>query len=101
MRKQLYLETTVVSYLTALPNRDLVVAGHQEATRELWTILPAREDALHVAIAAVNGIDIIVTWNFAHLNNPFIRKNIRKVVEAAGYQSPEICSPNELLEVSP
>ena len=42
MRKQLYLETTVVSYLTALPNRDLVVAGHQEATRELWTILPTR-----------------------------------------------------------
>jgi len=27
------------------------------------------EDALHIAIAAVNGMDVIVTWNFVHMNN--------------------------------
>jgi hypothetical protein len=31
-----YLETTFVSYLTSKPSRDLVVAAHQEVTREWW-----------------------------------------------------------------
>ena len=58
------------------------------------------EDALHVAIAAVNGMDVLVTWNFAHLNNPFTRILVRQIVEEAGYECPEICSPDELLEVT-
>ena len=58
------------------------------------------EDALHIAIAAVNGIEILVTWNFAHLNNPFTCMMIRQIVENAGYECPEICSPDELLEVN-
>jgi predicted nucleic acid-binding protein len=57
------------------------------------------EDSLHIAVAAVNGIDIIITWNFAHLNNPFTRMLVRQIVENAGYRCPEICSPDELLEV--
>ncbi len=56
------------------------------------------EDAMHIAIAAVNGIDILLTWNFAHINNPFKRMLIRQAVENAGYQCPEICSPDELME---
>lgn len=31
-----YLETTFISYLTSRPSRDLVVAAHQEVTREWW-----------------------------------------------------------------
>lgn len=57
------------------------------------------EDALHIAVAAVNGMDILITWNFAHLNNPFIRRMVRRIVEKEGYVYPEICSPEELLEV--
>jgi len=56
------------------------------------------EDALHIAVAAVNGMDVLVTWNFAHLNNPFTRIRVREIVENEGYVCPEICSPDELLE---
>ena len=59
------------------------------------------EDALHIAIAAVNGINVIVTWNFAHLNNPFTKMMIRQIVENEDYICPEIVSPNELLGEEP
>jgi hypothetical protein len=36
MRAKVYLETTIASYLTARPSRDLVVAAHQELTLEWW-----------------------------------------------------------------
>ena len=36
MKKPLYLETTIVSYLAARPGSDLVVAGHQLITRRWW-----------------------------------------------------------------
>ena len=36
MKARVYLETTVVSYLTALPSRDLVRAARQQLTREWW-----------------------------------------------------------------
>ena len=34
MKPTAYVETTVVSYLTTLPSRDLVLAAHQQVTRE-------------------------------------------------------------------
>lgn len=36
MRKSVYLETTIPSYLVARPSRDLVTAAHQQVTREWW-----------------------------------------------------------------
>ncbi|GAI69244.1 unnamed protein product, partial [marine sediment metagenome] len=64
-------------------------------------VVPAEypDDALHMAVAAVNGIDVLITWNFAHLNNPIARIKIRQIVENNGYQCPEVCSPEELLEI--
>ena len=36
MRPKVYVETSVVSYLTAWPSRDVVILGNQVATREWW-----------------------------------------------------------------
>jgi hypothetical protein len=41
MKPTVYIETTIPSYLTAWPSRDLVRAAHQQITREWW----ARRDA--------------------------------------------------------
>ncbi|HIJ64442.1 MAG TPA: type II toxin-antitoxin system VapC family toxin [Candidatus Hydrogenedentes bacterium] len=35
-KPRVYLETSVVSYLTARASRDLVVAAHQQITQEWW-----------------------------------------------------------------
>lgn len=80
----------------------------QEARTLAGQILAAKtvppeypDDALHMAVAAVNGMDVLVTWNFAHLNNPIARARIRQIIEDHGYCCPEVCSPEELRETGP
>jgi hypothetical protein len=36
MMERVYIETTFVSYLTARASRDVVIAGHQQSTKEWW-----------------------------------------------------------------
>ena len=159
MKPRVYVETSVISYLTSRMSRDLVVAARQELTGEVWPRLPREyeivisfpvvdevskgdpeavgkrleairnipvlevnaqvktlarklmearaipseypEDALHVAVAAINGCGFVLTWNFAHLNNALARAGIRRVIEEQGLESPEICSPEEMFGESP
>lgn len=56
------------------------------------------EDALHIALAVVNGIEYLVTWNFKHIANAAMRSKIQGVCIAEGYDPCTICTPEELLE---
>ncbi len=57
----------------------------------------AEVDALHVAIAAVQRIELLLTWNCRHINNAQKKPLMRSICAAAGYTCPEICTPQELL----
>ena len=154
MKPRIYIETSVISYYTSRPSRDIVTAGRQQITHEWWEenrsqfdiyisvlvleeakggdqyaaerrlealegipvleitdeaenlavllvklgLIPEghSEDALHIALATVNGMDYLLTWNFHHINNAIMKKRIEKVVEEDGYECPIICSPDEL-----
>ena len=149
-----YIETSIVSYLTARPSRELLVAAHQQLTVVWWDeqraryalftsqvvlaearagdpeaaqrrlavlerpplldvtdaaialatmlvtgrALPAQaaQDALHLAIACVHGMQYLLTWNCTHLANARLRSRIEQVCREAGYSPPIICTPEEL-----
>ena len=37
MKPKVYVETSVISYLTSRPSRDIVIVGHQQITQEWWS----------------------------------------------------------------
>lgn len=154
MNPSVYLETTVISYYSSRPSRDIVISARQQLTQMWWdskireydifisdlvreeagkgdTEAAARrldviskfaileideeaskiakflvangaipseypEDAIHIGVASVNGIDFILTWNFAHINNALNREKIERIVDQCGYVCPVICTPEEL-----
>lgn len=156
---RIYVETSVISYLTARPSRDLIVAARQEATREWWEsrgvkfaafssqlvlnevsagdpeaalkrlttcqslpLLPIdahcealaeqlistgavpsteQEDALHIALATLAGVDFIATWNFAHLVGPVAKFRLQLAIQQLGHATPILATPEELLEILP
>ena len=156
MKAKVYVETSVISYLTARPNNDIRAMANQNVTIEWWetqrlnfdlfisefvvaeasigdpdavqrrlaaiadimelqateevrvlgqqligcNALPenAEVDAYHVAIATVNGIDYLLTWNCAHIANAHTRPRIEAACRALGYEPPIICTPQELTE---
>jgi hypothetical protein len=54
-------------------------------------------DALHISLAAVNGVEYLVTWNFKHIANANVRGLIEQTCRDAGYAPPVICTPDELM----
>ncbi len=55
-------------------------------------------DALHIAVAAVHGMDYLLTWNCTHIANASLRPRIEALCRAFGHEPPTICTPQELLE---
>lgn len=62
--------------------------------------LPAKaaQDALHIAIAAVHGVNYLITWNCKHIANARMRQAINKTCRLAGYEPPILCTPEELAD---
>ena len=56
----------------------------------------ARIDALHISVAAVNGVQYLLTWNFKHIANATLRSRIENICRDAGFVPPTICTPDEL-----
>ena len=152
--EKVYVESSVISYITARPSRDLVVSARQAITNEWWeqkrkkyevyiselvieeiasgdkeaaqkrldvvkqipnleiteiakdlaTLLISSgavpenspEDALHIGLAAAQGVEYLLTWNFKHINNATKRADITQIIESQGFLSPVLCSPEEL-----
>lgn len=58
----------------------------------------ARIDAIHIAVAAINRMEYLVTWNLAHIANAAIRGKIEQTCRGTGLTAPVICTPEELPE---
>lgn len=56
-------------------------------------------DAVHIAIAVVNGMDFLLTWYCTHIANAAFRPAIEAACRSFGYQVPVICTPEELMKV--
>ena len=59
--------------------------------------LKAATDAAHIAVAAVQEMDYLLTWNCKHIANAEISRTVRKVCEEVGLVCPVICTPEELM----
>ncbi|OIN98687.1 hypothetical protein AUJ66_00285 [Candidatus Desantisbacteria bacterium CG1_02_38_46] len=57
-----------------------------------------RGDAIHIATAVINEIDVIVSWNFQHIVKLKTRTEVNGVSKLLDYSEIEICSPQEVIE---
>ena len=44
MKPSVYIETSVIGYLTSWPHEDVTVAGHQNTTKQWWSTAAERFD---------------------------------------------------------
>jgi len=90
--------------LASLPDVELTIEAGRLAEKLVEAgAVPAKfkEDALHIAIAAVWRIDYLVSWNFRHITNAQMIPKIKKVCADCGYVSAEICTPQMISEGGP
>ena len=81
--------------LVNVTERALALAPELQALARL----PARAgaDALHIALAAVHGIDYLLTWNLRHIANAELRPHLERACRIHGYRPPILCTPDELM----
>ncbi len=87
--------------IAGIPVLDLTEGAERLANKLVKQVpLPekAEVDALHIAIATVNGIDYLLTWNCRHIANAALQHPIEEICRSAGFESPAICTPQQLME---
>ncbi len=58
-----------------------------------------RDDALHIAIATVNEMDALISWNYKHLANLAKKEKVRSVNIVQGYlKELEMVTPMEVID---
>lgn len=82
-----------------------VLAATDEAERLTAAIVDdgaipvqAVRDAAHIAVATVNAVDYLLTWNCKHLANARVMRRVADVCYVQGFCMPLICTPEELME---
>ena len=96
----------VQDVLNLIPPKSLIILEFTEESRQLAEYYisekilgPASmDDAYHIAIATVNRIDILLSWNFKHIVNWDKIRLFNAINMKNGYPSIEIRSPKELLK---
>lgn len=58
----------------------------------------AAADALHIAVATVNAMDFLLTWNCTHIANGIILRKIAKICREMNLEPPIVLTPEELME---
>jgi hypothetical protein len=91
-----------LAFLTDLQLLAVTVESRVLAERLLReTGIPrkAEIDALHIAVAAVGGMEYLLSWNCTHIVNGVILPRVYDICRAAGYEPPFVCTPQELMEI--
>ena len=80
------------------PTSEIEYLAGEYVRRE---VIPAkyRNDAIHVAYATFYAKDFLVSYNFKHIVGVRRRNLIRAANVVLGYATPEIVSPEELVDV--
>lgn len=90
-----------LTYCDAIPVLELPERTDEVAAYLLRAkAIPAKAytDAVHIAIAALHGIQFIASWNFRHIAGALPRRNIERALAALGVSVPVIATPEEILE---
>lgn len=94
------MATKRLEVLSSLPLLELNEAVQDLAAQFLMkSNLPSKaaDDAVHIAVATVHGLDYLLTWNCKHIANAQIQKKLSQISLDFGYELPTICTPYELM----
>jgi len=84
--------------ITPLPVNDAVNKLANFYVAEGIIPVKYKTDAVHIAVAAVNGLDTVVSLNFQHIVKPKVKQLANAINLVRGYRPIEIISPMEAIE---
>ncbi|HIJ83949.1 MAG TPA: type II toxin-antitoxin system VapC family toxin, partial [Magnetococcales bacterium] len=90
-----------LEFLAGLPSLNI----NNEVMTLAIALLDARavpqqavDDAYHISLAVVHGMDYLLTWNCKHIANATMWSRIDGICRAQGYEPPAIATPEQLQE---